>query len=620
MLLLVLGLPVLAHAENCTGLPTSFTGGEFPTGDFFSNFDNSCYTIKMATGYGAVEYADLNARYSQMYFKVDPRYQLILIGTFPNSRYLSVALNDAHSALSVSILDTSIVPLTSQFVNPYLPGNAYVNGQQYAIPINFGGTPGKLETGCMMNGYNVDVNALDGTQRHPGMDWNSDAGLYQQDPTFKAHDVDTPQHTNPNTAGVIMVRDYLYVNTPGYDTLPRIIVRDVASGCAYPAQYALDTLQIVTAQNAKGSPWLDHVQFELHHQYEDNYLQKVCDAHVESPNVLRWTRQPEYIPATNPNASYLTAPVPAGTPDTLAAAGEVMRIRMRVPTAPPTPCTNGCSRSGDEQMRYMSLSFLVPGGKTIASLADTYFTKDAQGYSTLIVGTGATIPTWITSAHGYTYLDLTKLANYKQLSLLDVRHMIPGVGFACAGQFVPYRTSIDTPAGSLIGDYTPVVDYPLASSLPKTATPLTGPSACASFPAGVAAARPDCSVLPEPPLSITGFNTQCQTPGCSEVVAQSNAPIIVTGAGFGNFPGGAPFTGTSNDLRLVDVTRKWSAGYTGDACTVSISSWTDTMIQFVANIGQKGSCSLVAGDTIHVLVWNPQTMTMGQLKATVSSK
>src|SRR5450759_2922368 len=37
----------------------------------------------------------------------------------------------------------------------------------------------------------------------------------------------------------------------------------------------------------------------------------------------------------------------------LASAGEVIRMRFRLPTTPPTPCTNGCSRSGNEQMRYM---------------------------------------------------------------------------------------------------------------------------------------------------------------------------------------------------------------------------------------------------------------------------
>jgi hypothetical protein len=619
-LLLALCLfPWIARAQDCQGLPTSFGGNQFPTGDFFTNFNNPCYTITMATGAGDIEYADLNARYSQIFFKVDPKYQIILLGIFPNSRYFSVALNDAHSALSVSILDTNIKPLTAQFVNPYQPGVAYVNGQQYAVPINFGGTPGTLQTGCMMNGYNVDVNALDATQRHPGMDWNSDAGFFQANPGTADHVVDTPQHSNPNTAGYVMVRDYLYDSTPGYNTVPQIIVRDVASGCAYPAAYALQTLQVVTAQQSTGSPWLDQAQGRVHHDYEVDYLPKVCNAHTAAPDVVRWTRQPEYVPATNPNASYLTAPITPGTPASLTSAGEVMRIRMRIPSTPPTPCTDGCSRSGDEQMRYMSLSFLMSGGKTLASLADTYFTKDSQGYATLIVGTGTTIPAWVTPANGYTLLDLTSVANYKELSLLDLRNMIPANGFSCAGQYVPYRTSLDTPAGSLLGDYTPVVDYPLASSLPHKTSPLTVAGTCGVFPTGVAAARPDCAVLPEPALTVSTLVTECHAPGCSQFAAQANPPITVTGAGFGTFPGGAPFTGTSNYLSLVDTTQHWTAGHTSDECTVSVSSWTDTIIQFVANIGQPGQCVLAPGDTVQVEVWNPQTMTEGSLKAAVSA-
>src|ERR1700674_4852845 len=97
--MLLLGLNLLlgvAHAENCAGLPTSFNGGEFPTGDFIGNFDNDCYTIHLGTGIGAIEYGDLNAEYFQLYFKVDPRYQLIVVGTFPNARYFSATLYDSH--------------------------------------------------------------------------------------------------------------------------------------------------------------------------------------------------------------------------------------------------------------------------------------------------------------------------------------------------------------------------------------------------------------------------------------------------------------------------------------------------------------------------------------------
>src|ERR1700728_1285856 len=612
-------LPGAAYAVDCSGLPTSFTGNEFPTGDVFTNFNNNpCYTIPLGSGNGNGMYGDLNAEYFEIYFKVDPRYQLIVVGSFPNARYFSATLYDAHSALSQTILDTSIVPLTSQYLNPFLPGVPYASGQQFAVPVNFGGTPGTLETGCMMNGYNVSVNGLDATQRHPGMDWNSDAGFFQRYPSFADHIVDTPQHTNPNTAGVLLIRAYLDISAPTYQNTPSIIVRDVASGCAYPAAYAVNTLQI-TGNQQTGGGWLDGAQYQAHDFYSTSYLQQYCSGNTPAPNRVSWWRGPEYVAGTNPDASYTIANIPAGLPATLAAAEEVMRIRVRVPATPPTPCTDGCSRSGDEQMRYMSLSFLTTPGTTVASVADSAFTKDPNGYATLIVGTGAHIPSWITPANGYTFLDLTTLSSYQQLSLLDLRHMIPSAGFNCAGQLVPYQTSVATPSGSLMGDYVPVVDYPVASMLPKVASPLVGPGGCDVFPVGQPGIRPSCGVLSEPAPGIRSVITQCAAPGCNQFAAQSNPPITIIGQGFGEFPSGLPFTGTSNYLEIVDGTGGWNAGYTGSACTVSITSWSSQQIQLVANVSQNGTCPLAAQDKLGIKVWNPQTMAVAGFKLTVAA-
>ncbi len=612
-------LAVAASAMDCSGLPTSFGGNPFPQGDFFSNFNNPCYTISLASGNGSSEYGDLNAQYYTLYFKADPRYELILLGTYPNARYYSIAINDEHSAVAQSIVDANIVPLTSQYVNPYLPGVPYAAGQQFAVPIYLGGARTAPQTGCMTNGYNVAVNALDATQRHPGMDWNSDPDFFQQFPGMVNHVVDNVAHSQPNTAGVVMVRAYLNDTQGSYDTNPHIIVRDVVTGCAYPAAYALNTLQIVTNSSAVGSPWLDQTQYYGHHTYETSYLPKSCNADPAPPATLRWSRQPEYVPATNPNASYIVATLPDGLPDTLAAAGEVLRFRVRIPTTPPTPCTNGCSISGKEQMRYMSLSFQESDGSVLASIADSAFTKDANGYATLIVGTGATIPSWVTPANGYTFLDLTQLPKYQSLSLAAVRHIIPAADFTCAGQFVPYRMSAETPTGSLMGDYMPVADYPVAANLPPVATALVGPGVCNVFPAGQPGIRPACGVNPAPPVAINSVVTECHQSGCSRFVAQNNPPITILGAGFGSFPNGVPFSGTSNYLRITDTTQNWTAGYTGSTCTISMSSWDTGRIQLVANVTHAGACPLNPGDAVTVDVWNPQTMVQATAKITVAS-
>jgi hypothetical protein len=617
--LYLIALPRMALAVDCSGLPTSFTGNEFPSGDFFRNFNNPCYMVPLGVGHGNTSYGDLNATYFQAYFKVDPRYQLIVLGTFPNARYFTVTLYDAHSAYTQLIGDANIVPLTPRDVNPYAPGAAYVGGQRFAIPVNFGGAPGAGQTGCMMNGYNVDVNGLDGTRRHAGMDWNSDLGMFQAYPHFVNHIVDTPRHGNPNTAGALMIRAYLDITPLDYTTSPHIIVRDVASGCAYPAAYALNTLQIVTSYGTTGQGWLDATQNNAHSLYETTYLPKLCYGSPAHSNALSWLRQPQYVPGASPESAYIVANVPAGLPAALADAGEVMRIRFRLPAFPPTPCTDGCSRSGNEQMRYMSLSFLKPGGATLASLADRYFTQDANGYVTLIVGTGASIPSWIVAANGYTFFDLTAVPNYQQLNLLDLRHIAPAADFNCAGQFVPYRTTAAVPTGSLLGDYMPVVDYPLAATLPPVAAALVGPGGCAVFPPGQPGIVPNCGTFPPPHPFISGVVTQCPAPGCNKFEAQANPPVTVTGGGFGNFPGGMPSSGTSKYFQIRNSTRGWTAGSVGSDCTVSLHSWASNRIQLVANVNEGGRCPLAPGDQLTVTVWNPQVMTGTSFKVTVSA-
>ncbi len=593
-----------ALAADCSNLPTQFKGSEFPSGDFFSNFNNSCYTIRLTQGNGSTGKAgDLNSTYYKLYFKVDPRYQIILLGTFPDARYFSITLYDAHSAVSQSLTDTSIAPLTSQQVNPFQPGVTFVPAQQFAVPIDFGGTPATIETGCSMNGYNVHANKLDATLRHHGMDWNTDQGVFQANPNFANHIVDTPQHSNPNTAGTILIRSYLDITPSGYMTNPHVIVRDVASGCAYPAAYVLSNMQVVSTSPS----WLDQTQVQDHKFYNNQYLQKLCYA-KDSQNQLSWFRGSEYVSGGNPDSSYVEGLVPANMPASLAAAGRVMRVRLRVPTAPPTPCRNGCSRSGDEQMRYMSLSFQDSGGITLASVADRTFATDTNGYATLIVGTGTKIPSWITAANGYTLLDLTTSSGYRNLNMLFMRNILPANSFGCSGKEVPYGTGAATPAGNLMGDYLPVVDYPVAATLPQTATPLVGPNSCGVFPNGVPAPSPSCAVLPAPTPAINLVVTQCPAPGCNQVVAQSHPPFTITGSGFGSFPQGLPYTGNSNYFEIIDTTQNWHAGYTGGACDVSISEWSDGRIALMANIAPTGPCPVISGDQIVVQVWNPQTM------------
>lgn len=630
--MLLAGLSILAspaYAVDCSGLPTSFTGGEFPTGNFFSNFDGSlapCYLIDLSVSSADNVEGDLNAIYYTIYYQVNPRYQLIVLGNFPNARYMNVATYDNHLGPTPYITDTNILPLTAKYINPFSPGVAYVAGQKYAVPINFGGTPGAVEPGCSTSAFNVDINGLDGTQRHQSMNWNADAGFSTKFPNTPLHIVDTPTHSNPNPAGMLHVRTFLNVTSQVPGNIPHVIVRDVASGCAYPAAYAVRTLQIVSTNGSMaGSAWLDQVQEQNHVKYE-SYLPQLCYG-VDPQNAVAWERGAEYVRGTGLTDSYASAVLPNGIAQTLAAAGEVLRIRLRIPTTPPTPCTDGCSRSGNEQTRYISLSLVKFSSQscgcnsTLASLADSAFTEDANGYVTLIVGTGATIPAWITPANGYTFLNLTTIANYQLFNNLVLRNILPNSTFDCSGFAVPYYAEEYTPGGNLTSDYAPVVDYPLAATLPTVATPLMRSQSCADFPSGRPAGLTACTVLATAPIGITAVTTQCAAPGCSGVVAQAQPPITIIGYGLGLFPEGLPFGlpygGTSNYLQIKNITQGWDAGYETDQCTVTIYYWSSDLIELVANVNQNGMCPLAAGDQLTFNVWDPQNL--GGSPATITT-
>jgi hypothetical protein len=647
-------LPGGAYAENCSGLPTHFTGNEFPKGNFFSNFNNSCYLIPFASGNGSGgEQGDLNSLYNKLYFNSCPAgatkcinpnlppYELIVLGQFPNSRYFSIAMYDNHSALIQNLSDVNLVPLTSNDINPYEPGVAFINGQHFGAAIHLGGTPGTLEKGCMMTGYNVEANGLDGTLRHPFINWNLDKPFLDPPNTNSLHEVDTPTHSNPNNAGVLIVRSYLDLTVPTAANQPHVIVRDVASGCAYPAAYVTGTMNVVSTKSTVGNTWQNQQQVNEHNVYA-NWQSTACWGSIPYTRI-QWLRGDEYVPGANPDAAYLYAFVPAGLPQTLFTASEVMRIRFRVPATPPTPCVNGCSRAGNEQMRYLSVSFQIPGGGTLASLPDSCplnpaipclpLIQDANGYVTLVVGTGIAQPAWVTPANGYTWLDLSNVgnSNYLQLNEIAIRNILPSSWFNCSTQMVPYKVgeatanAQDGPTG-LMSLYAPLIDYPVASTLPATASPaMCGaapcPSSCAVYPIGPPAVtgplKQKCSVLLPSPITITALTTQCSIPGCNQVIAQPAPPISITGTGFGSFPLGLPYNGMSKYLEIIDTTQNWSAGYIGDPCSVSIGEWSDGLISVIANVNQNGGCPLAAGDQLTVKVQNPQTLSTATLTTTV---
>ena len=125
----VLCSPEQLRAASCSPLPPINADK-----DFVGNFYNSCYVMRMASGGGSDHTGDPGAVYDQMYFYVKPAYELVVIGTFPNSRFMSATVYDYHLSSIGFIVDQNIPPLVSTMINPFVAGNTFRANGCGALP------------------------------------------------------------------------------------------------------------------------------------------------------------------------------------------------------------------------------------------------------------------------------------------------------------------------------------------------------------------------------------------------------------------------------------------------------------------------------------------------------
>ena len=106
-------------------------------------------------------------------YQVTPGYELLILGSYPNSRFFSVTVYDSHAAVTSNTIDTEILPLNSSMFNPFLTSAPYQPNQQYGITVGFGGAPlGAVAPGCGTSVTTIDSNFLDASQTHPGITWD----------------------------------------------------------------------------------------------------------------------------------------------------------------------------------------------------------------------------------------------------------------------------------------------------------------------------------------------------------------------------------------------------------------------------------------------------------------
>jgi len=452
-----------------------------PGKTFLQNFLNSCYIFTFpSTKSNGADAADLIETYAGFFYYVNPKYEILLIGNFPQSRYLNIATDDSHLYTQTSFHDSQLIPLSTAFVNPFLPGVTYQPNQLYAIALQMGGTqPANIQPGCGYGNLNVYANVVDITQRHPGVSWNGSPLVY---PGFPPHD-----DAGPNIGGMVTVRQYLNQTSTGNVglTTPVAIVRDLSTGCAVPLSQAAANdpnnilpSQVITRNSTIAQNWLSLDQIWAHKAFR---AMRPTLCFTLGSQVAQWFRPDIYIPNPNPDSGYLLANVAPSALSWVIANQGFMRIRFQLPTMPNTPC-NGCSISGTEQLRYFDLSFEDKNGVTMATIGPPNLVTDPNGFVNLIVGFGSAPPSWVTAANYYTYLDLSTIPAFTTFTTLGLRTVLPSPTFACSASGVLYKTSEGNSLGGFIGQYAPVVDVLNGANIPQVATPANSPQSCGLKP------------------------------------------------------------------------------------------------------------------------------------------
>lgn len=258
-----------------------------------------------------------------------------------------------------------------------------------------------------------------------------------------------------------------------------------------------------------------------------------------------------------------------------------------------------------------TVSTILPVAKQTITINGSGFGEHVpfQGYSRFLQITDITANNWTSGAScangcgAGPQVDVTKWSD-SQIVLGGFLNGYGGTDVLHPGDIV--RISIANPqlagemgsASSAFGGSPPTRIFVTVASPPQAsqaATPMVPPTTSAATTTGAIAS-------------------------ISPISAQANPPVLVAGSGFGTFPQSLPFTRDSPYLRVQDTTQNWDAGYIapknwlGDACTVSISSWSNTAIAFTLNVNSTiggvvptSVCSLHPGDTLKITVVNPQT-------------
>jgi hypothetical protein len=315
-----------------------------PSDDFVANFYQNpgaaaCYATNLTTETESGE-GDLDAIYSHVLYTVAPGYELVVLGTFPNSRFMSATLYDSHLTTTPGnyLFDYQFPPLFAGMTNPFTPGTPFTSHQMYGFTVSFGGSLGNVAPGCGTTST-FGQTVFNATQIHSGYSWND--AIYPPPPApFPVH------ISGPNSGGVVQIRDYVDYGYEHAGTFPKpaaVIVRQLSNGCAITAQQAttknnptgqpIINASGLTFQNA-GLPWLDQAQITAHAEY---YFTAAITPTESYPNdtfagqQAQWVRSSDWVRRDDTAAAYLSTFLPPSDLPGFLNGTNVMRLRFQLP-------------------------------------------------------------------------------------------------------------------------------------------------------------------------------------------------------------------------------------------------------------------------------------------------
>ena len=436
---------------------------------FFDHFLKPEYLVPVSE-FPASSGGDLFVTYYQVQIPSFANGELLIIGEFPRATFFSITAYDDHGAIVGTFNDFELQPYGSS-QNPYSPGGpAGAEDILYALKVKLGAPNASNPNPACQTPLSVQ-NFIDATVRHTTTEFYS-----SQQANFSAtvSGVGSVTHDNaPNTTGsFLLIRSYRLqspLSSSQADVRkPFVWLRAASTGCA---------IQLTTAgQQLPASQWytlnsiLNRNQVLAHVQHE-------IDLGTQSPfgpdprSDVDWLGREEYAPGGLIGA-YLTGVLPTAPP-TLTSQGRVMQMQVRLPALPcrsPLPCP----LTGNEELRYWSLTFEDSAGKSIGTITDLSLAPNGSGYATLIVTLGTPVPAHVNLANGYSVVNAALPTTFR----LVLRNALPAPAFGCSTANVPPRTAEYHTNGGYLGEYSPVVTFPLALSLPTVAQPVNQNESC----------------------------------------------------------------------------------------------------------------------------------------------